>query len=105
MALKEHFEVSTYSKQTVLVQKKCFQNAEKGVKNAVIRRSIYEFNLHLNEADLRMVQRILYFREMDHELLAEHEIDYCVLSCIDRPFAMNENEIEGNEIFHFSTFF
>ena len=46
-----------------------------------------------------MVQRILYFREMDHELLAEHEIDYCVLSCIDRPFAMNENEIEGNGIF------
>ena len=77
---------------------------KKGVKNAVIRRSIYEFNLHLNEADLRMVQRILYFREMDHELLAEHEIDYCVLSCIDRPFAMNENEIEGNEIFLFFDF-
>ena len=69
----------------------------------MIRRSIYEFNLHLNEADLRMVQRILYFREMDHELLAEHEIDYCVLSCIDRPFSMNENEIEGNEILKYQS--
>ena len=73
-----------------------------GVKNAVLRRSIYEFNLELELADLHFVQRILYFREMDHELLAENELDYCVLSCCDRPFSMNQNEIEDFKFIQFN---
>ena len=73
-----------------------------GVQNAVLRRSIYEFNLELEKADLHFVQRILYFREMDHELLAENELDYCVLSCCDRPFSMNQNEIEDFKFIQFN---
>jgi len=65
-----------------------------GVINAVRRRSLSEFNLDLTSIDLVCVQRILYSSPMDHALLAEHELDYCVVSRADLPFAMNDNEIE-----------
>merc|ERR1711990_892126 len=45
-----------------------------GVRNGVRRRAIYEFNLPLEISDLSVVQRIIYFKPMDHEILAENEL-------------------------------
>lgn len=70
------------------------RDGAKGVMNAVRRRSLYEFNLDLAQTDLLVVKRILYSAPMDHALLAEHELDYCVVSQGDLAFSMNENEID-----------
>ena len=49
-------------------------DGELGVKNGIIRRAKYEFNLELELNDLELVQKIIYFKPMDHKLLAENEL-------------------------------
>jgi len=65
-----------------------------GIKHAANRRAIYECNLNIPIENLKVMQRIIYSRPMDHRLLGEHELDYCIISKGDFDFKMNENEIE-----------
>jgi len=65
-----------------------------GIKHAANRRALYECNLSIPIENLKVMQRIIYSRPMDHHLLGEHELDYCIISKGDFDFAMNENEIE-----------
>lgn len=68
--------------------------SDEGIKHAANRRAIYECNLNIPIENLKVMQRIIYSRPMDHHLLGEHELDYCIISKGDFDFAMNENEIE-----------
>jgi len=65
-----------------------------GIKHAANRRALYECNLNVPVDHLTVVQRIIYSRPMDHDLLGEHELDYCIISKGDFDFEMNDNEIE-----------
>ena len=45
-----------------------------GIKYAANRRAIYECNLNIPIENLKVMQRIIYSRPMDHHLLGEHEL-------------------------------
>ena len=45
-----------------------------GIKHAANRRALYECNLSIPIENLKVMQRIIYSRPMDHHLLGEHEL-------------------------------
>jgi len=50
-----------------------------GIKHAANRRALYECNLSIPIENLRVMQRIIYSRPMDHHLLGEHELGNYIL--------------------------
>lgn len=50
-----------------------------GIKHAANRRALYECNLSIPIENLKVMQRIIYSRPMDHHLLGEHELGNYIL--------------------------